>query len=470
MADLKKVTANNHLPGDGNDRFPVYSKQFNKLVDDLSDGTADVDANNVTVAGTLTVTGTTTLNGSLVLGDAAADALTVNATTTYAEPVNYSNATGITAFATGGQASATALTEEINNVTTCATAGDSVKLPAAVAGKHVWVKNSGATALDIFPASSDSINALAVNLAVRIQPGSSMHFYAKDATVWESDADTSITIPAPSTVKGGLEIKAADSAGNTITTITNASQAAARTYTVPDAGANAEFVMAAGTQTIAGLKTFSDPITQNDTSNQLILGVTNTTTLSATAPSSSRVYTMPDAGADASFQLSIAPSAIAIGTGFDGAETVKWIPHGRHGASGVIINEVILDITGLVNSTTVDDIIGETGAANCHFGQITAAIHGTVSHVEIVCLETPAGGDPDIDFYTATVETGTENSLITDLTETLLLARGASWANGDVRGATTVPPANGYLYLAVGAGGAPGTYSAGKFKVTFYGA
>jgi hypothetical protein len=57
--------------------------------------------------------------------------------------------------------------------------------------------------------------------------------------------------------KGKLQIAAADSAGNTTTTITNASQAAARTYTVPDAGTNASFVMTAGAQSIAGAKTFT---------------------------------------------------------------------------------------------------------------------------------------------------------------------------------------------------------------------
>lgn len=60
--------------------------------------------------------------------------------------------------------------------------------------------------------------------------------------------------------KGKLRLKAADSAGDTTTTITNASQAAARTYTVPDAGAAASFVMSEGTQTIAGTKTFSSQV------------------------------------------------------------------------------------------------------------------------------------------------------------------------------------------------------------------
>jgi hypothetical protein len=47
--------------------------------------------------------------------------------------------------------------------------------------------------------------------------------------------------------KGKLAVTAADSAGDTTTTLVNASQAGARTYTVPDAGANAEFVMMTAT-------------------------------------------------------------------------------------------------------------------------------------------------------------------------------------------------------------------------------
>ncbi len=51
--------------------------------------------------------------------------------------------------------------------------------------------------------------------------------------------------------KGQTKITAADNTGNTVTTITTAAQAAARTYTVPDAGADASFVMSAGTSTFA---------------------------------------------------------------------------------------------------------------------------------------------------------------------------------------------------------------------------
>jgi hypothetical protein len=61
-------------------------------------------------------------------------------------------------------------------------------------------------------------------------------------------------ISFPATVNSGsLNISAANNAGNTVTTITNASQAAARVYTIPDGGANSNFLLSnsGGTQTIA---------------------------------------------------------------------------------------------------------------------------------------------------------------------------------------------------------------------------
>jgi len=163
--------------------------------------------------------------------------------------------TGITAFATGAQASATALTGRYNNVTTVATAGDSVKLLTAVLGQVQTVKNSGAATLAVFPNTSDSINALAVNLSVDVPVGGEMTFWCISATVWETRE--ALYSPSPTTQTGGLEVVAAASAGNTTTVITNASQAAARTYTIPDAGANADFVMDEVAQTIGGVKTFS---------------------------------------------------------------------------------------------------------------------------------------------------------------------------------------------------------------------
>lgn len=93
---------------------------------------------------------------------------------------------GITAFATGGQANAVALTTPINTVSTCATAGDSVKLPTAAPGAVVFVKNNGAAALDVFPATGDLINALTANTAVRLAAPSATIFFCTVAGTWHA--------------------------------------------------------------------------------------------------------------------------------------------------------------------------------------------------------------------------------------------------------------------------------------------
>ena len=61
--------------------------------------------------------------------------------------------------------------------------------------------------------------------------------------------------------KGKLTISAGDSAGDTTTTLVNASQAGARTYTIPDAGQSASFVMTFGDQIINGNKTLTGTTT-----------------------------------------------------------------------------------------------------------------------------------------------------------------------------------------------------------------
>src|SRR5882757_4966472 len=76
----------------------------------------------------------------------------------------------------------------------------------------------------------------------------------RNVTMVNLDAGASATAGTvdifPTTAsKGKIQIAAADSAGNTTTTITNASQAAARTYTIPDGGASANFVLSTGTST-----------------------------------------------------------------------------------------------------------------------------------------------------------------------------------------------------------------------------
>lgn len=135
----------------------------------------------------------------------------------------------------------------------------------------------------------------------------------------------------------------------------------------------------------------------------------------------------------------------------------------------LITTQILIDITGLHSATTNLDIIGATGAANSHLGQVTAVVNGSIIGGRITCLETPATGDPDIDFYSATESTGVEDAAVTGLTETALYARAASWALGDVKALTAWPAANEYLYMAVGNTAVVGTYTAGRFLIELFG-
>lgn len=100
--------------------------------------------------------------------------------------------------------------------------------------------------------------------------------------------------------------------GTTNTTTINATApAASRVYTIPDAGGAASFVLTGGTQTLSGATTFSAGVTIAATTNQIVLGTTNTTTITAPAPAAGRVYTIPDAGGAASFVLNVGASTIS---------------------------------------------------------------------------------------------------------------------------------------------------------------
>jgi len=159
-------------------------------------------------------------------------------------------------------------------------------------------------------------------------------------------------------------------------------------------------------------------------------------------------------------------TVLTKGSGVSSAETYA-VGYFRNGT--LIVTRILVDLTGLVGSATDLDIIGNTGgAANCHWGQITTALNGTMVGGSVTCLEVPAGGSTDIDFYSANEATGAQDALVTGLTETVLITAGGAWASGTVKGMTTVPPANDYLYIANGAASG-GTFTAGKFLIELYG-
>jgi hypothetical protein len=156
--------------------------------------------------------------------------------------------------------------------------------------------------------------------------------------------------------------------------------------------------------------------------------------------------------------------ALNVGTGITtGTGTICKANGGLMG--GIYRMSILIDLTGLNSGGTAGDIIGVNGTAlPCYIAQLPAM---TVLGGRMTCLETPAGGDTDIDLYSATEGTGVEDSAITALTETEIINAGAQ-TRGTLTYFSADPATNAYFYL-VGQGTANATYTAGRFLIEIFG-
>ncbi len=134
--------------------------------------------------------------------------------------------------------------------------------------------------------------------------------------------------------------------------------------------------------------------------------------------------------------------------------------------NGIVTTSIMIDLTGLNSGGTAGDIIGVTGTDPAFIARITAADNGTVFGVKLTCYELPAGGDTDIDLYSATEGTGVEDVAISTLTETQIVNSG-TLALGTTAFGTEIA-ANQYLYL-VGNGTSNATYTAGRLLIEIFG-
>lgn len=113
------------------------------------------------------------------------DGSTLN--TNFGHPI-LSSQTGITATASGTQATAYQLTTRVNNVTTVATAGDAIKLPANPLGKVVWVMNNGANYMQVFGSGTNTINAIATATGIAQPVGALVAYVGITTTNWQAYA------------------------------------------------------------------------------------------------------------------------------------------------------------------------------------------------------------------------------------------------------------------------------------------
>jgi hypothetical protein len=109
---------------------------------------------------------------------------TIQGVKIFGDLIRFSNGQTITAYAGGGQGSATAITTTLANITTCATAGDSVALPAGTSGYAVAVYNGGVATAAVFPASGGTISPLSANTAVTLPAGEMLIFECSATNTW----------------------------------------------------------------------------------------------------------------------------------------------------------------------------------------------------------------------------------------------------------------------------------------------
>ena len=123
------------------------------------------------------ITSSGTMSVDLPTNTAIVGNLTVGGFTTFSAAASIS-AAGTT------QATATALTKDVNQVTVVA-AGSGVILPTAVAGMRIFVRNAQAVnALLVYPATGGTVNLLSVNAGFSLALSTSATFTAVSATQW----------------------------------------------------------------------------------------------------------------------------------------------------------------------------------------------------------------------------------------------------------------------------------------------
>lgn len=94
---------------------------------------------------------------------------------------------GITAKAGGGQSGAFQITTQTARVNTVASAGDSVMLPAALAGLEVILINHGANPMQVFGNGTDTIDDVAAGTGVSQMPSSVVIYTCANNGAWYSE-------------------------------------------------------------------------------------------------------------------------------------------------------------------------------------------------------------------------------------------------------------------------------------------
>ena len=142
------------------------------------------------------------------------------------------------------------------------------------------------------------------------------------------------------------------------------------------------------------------------------------------------------------------------------------------------VTEIVLDIGfATVNGGHgTEYIIGNYANQEANLGQMTPAINGYITHVEMICTEVPSLL-ADIDLWMADgLRGGSSSKVDASGTNVQLINSNGNWTLGRIDDNTwthgtgqDLAVDNYYIYLTVGADLAGGPYNAGKFVIRLTG-
>lgn len=218
----------------------------------------------------------------------------------------------------------------------------------------------------------------AITLAtVNVSPGSttisSITTNGKGLVTANSSATTtgsgSVVLAGSPTLTGTLTVPVIDITATTnqlvlgttnTTTISSTAPSASRTYTIPDAGSAANMVLDHGNYTIAGTWTFSNNITLASSKAVIFTdNTTNTVTMQATNSTTSYTLKLPTTAGTSNYFLQT-----------DGSGNTTWAP----GGSGTISSGTTGHLSYYSGSTTLSDASGQTMSGSYTFSGGAGAI------------------------------------------------------------------------------------------------
>jgi len=160
-------------------------------------------------------------------------------------------------------------------------------------------------------------------------------------------------------------------------------------------------------------------------------------------------------------------TAVAVGAGFSvkASQPQMWV----QSINGEVVTTIYHDIGAgsIVSSSDAGDVIGLNNASSSYLTRIQTATNGIIYKGEIICLEVPTTGDPDINLSANSI-----GSLAEDAggeAQHVLANCGVHTLAG--RTELTIPSGgiqSDYLYFTHG-GTTAGTYDAGKLLIKLYG-